>query len=361
MPIIISVSTITPSNKIIQSDTAEFARELFHEEFHDINRLLQVFDNGQIKHRNFSMPLDWYYKDHTLKERNDLYIQLATEYGKEAIELCLSNEEFLDSPVDCSEIDAIYFISSTGFSTPTIEAKIANLLPFKSNIKRVPIWGLGCAGGASGLSRAYEFCLAYPKGKVLVLCTELCSLTFQKEDQSKSNLIGTSLFADGVACALVAGDEVNDIQVTKNTLPVISGTDSQLMPNSEDVMGWEVKNDGLNVVFSRSIPSLIKNWFGPVVQDFLKEHQISLEEVDYFVAHPGGKKVLDAYEKMFDEKRDMTSISRKILEDNGNMSAPTVLFVLNEFMKKDSDVGQVGLLGALGPGFSSELVLLEWK
>lgn len=161
-------------------------------------------------------------------------------------------------------------------------------MPFSEYVKRIPIWGLGCAGGASGLSRAFEFCLAYPKAKVLVLCVELCSLTFQPNDYTKSNLIGASLFADGVACALVCGDEVE--VSSSEPRPNFVATAAKTMDNSEDVMGWNMKNDGLHVVFSKSIPSIIEKWLEPFVTEFLTEYQLSAEQIDHFIAHPGGKK-----------------------------------------------------------------------
>ena len=179
-----------------------------------------------------------------------------------------------------------------------------NLLPFRDDTKRVPIWGLGCAGGAAGISRAYEYCLAYPTANVLVLSVELCSLTFQKDDYSKSNLVGASLFSDGVACALVAGDYSN-IKANQ-PMPKIIATSSKFMPDSEDVMGWDVKNSGLHVIFSKSIPSIITKWLGPFVHEFLSVNELTKDDITHFVAHPGGKKVLESYEAAlgFDSIKD---------------------------------------------------------
>lgn len=237
-----------------------------------------------------------------------------------------------------------------------------NELPFTKNTKRIPIWGLGCAGGAAGVSRAYEYCLAYPEAKVLVLCIELCSLTFQRNDRTKSNVIGTSLFADGVACALLVGDEVDVIEWSNiDTLPHIHSTGSYLMPHSEDVMGWDVKDNGLYVVFSRDIPNIIREWLKPTTEEFLQQANIELTDIKEFIFHPGGKKVLDAYEEALNIPNTMTQRSRNVLRDNGNMSSPTVLYVLNECMKEPKAKGDIGIMGALGPGFSAELLQLEWQ
>lgn len=362
MSSILSVSSLQPPYSLRQEETTEFARELFAESFHDIERLLNVFANGDIKERQFAVPLSWFRNEHSLKERNDLYIERATSYSVDVIKRCLSNRHFLKEDVDVEDIHAIFFISSTGMSTPSIDARVMNKLPFSIHTKRLPLWGLGCAGGAIGLSRAHDYCEAYPKENVLVVCVELCSLTFQKEDHSKSNLIGTSLFADGVACALVVGDESPLLVKQKNkTCPSIVATESIFMRDSEDVMGWDVKNAGLYVVFSRHIPSIIENVFKEYVENFLEKNRLQLEDISLFLAHPGGKKVLDAYKNSLKIEEEMLRYSKSVLSEHGNMSSPTVLYVLERAMIEDNKEDSFGLLVALGPGFCSELALLKWK
>lgn len=358
MPRVVSVSTFHPPNVIEQEQTADFARNVFKDHFQDIERLIKVFQNGQIEKRHFTMPLHWFEKDHGLQERNDLYIEKAVDYGAEAISMCLKDETYLIEPQRAEDIEAIFFISSSGMSTPSIEARIMNRLPFSDRTKRIPIWGLGCAGGAAGVSRAYEYCLAFPEARVLILSVELCSLTFQRNDHSKSNLIGTSLFADGAACVLMAGDKAT--VKTNRPVPSVVKTESKLLPDSEDVMGWEIKDEGLHVVFSRDIPSIIRSWLGPFVNAFLREQGLSVEHIAHFVAHPGGKKVLDAYEDTLRLSEKKTAHSRDVLSQFGNMSSPTVLYVLDRFMKGDVKSGDYGLMAALGPGFSGELLLLQW-
>ncbi|NEU31653.1 type III polyketide synthase [bacterium LRH843] len=362
MPSIVSVSSFTPPYRLSQDTTTEFARELFGENFQDIERLLTVFANGQIEERQFAVPLGWFREDHTLKERNDLYIELATEFCVEAILRCLTNSAFLKEEISVGSIDAIVLVSSSGMSTPSLDARIMNKLPFSLHTKRIPLWGLGCAGGAVGVSRAHEHCLAFPSANVLVICVELCSLTFQRNDRSKSNLIGTSLFADGVACALICGDESKWIhQVKKATRPTIVATKSTLLPNSEEVMGWDVRDSGLHVVFSRDIPSIISEWLEPNVSTFLEEQGVTLEHLSSFIAHPGGKKVLDAYVRALGIEEEMLDASKTVLRSHGNMSSPTVLYVLEQEMARINGDGDYGLMAALGPGFSSELVFLQWK
>lgn len=359
MPKISSISTLTLPYTLTQSDTESFTKHLFQNKIPHIERLLQVFKNGEIETRNFAVPLEWHEKDHTFEERNNLYIELAVKYGKEAIKKCLENKNFLSKPISTEDIDAFIFVSSTGISTPSIDARIMNILPFSNRTKRIPLWGLGCAGGASGISRAFDYCLAHPKEKVLLLCVELSSLTFQQGDYSKSNLIGASLFADGVSALLVTGDEVN-ISLER-AVPHILNTASKWLPDSLDIMGWDIKNDGLHVIFSKDIPSLILKWLSPFIDEFFQEENISKEQLKQFIAHPGGKKVLNAYKEALNLSDEQLEISKNILKHYGNMSSPTVLYVLEQYMLKEQPSKDFGLLLALGPGFSGELVLLQWR
>ena len=351
MSFIRKVVTENAPYHVDQQEIVGVVRNLFGDRYEDIERLLRVFDNGQIESRYFAAPLEWFEKERGLEEKNERYIDEAVRMGSRAVARCLQEAE-----VDKEEVDAFIFVSSSGMSTPTIDARIMNKLQLPPHIKRIPLWGLGCAGGASGMSRAHDYCLAYPDSKVLVLCIELCSLTFQRSDLSKSNLIGTSLFADGAACALVTGKNV------KAPAPgfFVKDTQSTLMRESEDVMGWDIKDEGLHVVFSRDIPKIIEKWLKPNVDLFLRKLGKTTSDVTHFVAHPGGKKVLTAYEKSLGISDEQTNVSRNVLAHYGNMSSPTVLYVLKEFMESQPLNGEEGLLTALGPGFSSEMLWLEW-
>jgi len=359
MPKIASISTYNPPYTLEQRNIEQLTKELFTDKIPQLERLLKVFENGEIKQRHFCVPLEWHKEPHSFEERNNLYIELATEYGVRVIESCLSNSNFLDHPLPPEDIDKIIFVSSTGFSTPSIDARVMNKIKFSDRVKRTPIWGLGCGGGAAGISRAFDYCLAHPEAKVLIVCIELSSLTFQQNDTSKSNLVGASLFADGVSCLLVCGDDV--VLPNKKPLPYILNTASKWMPNSEDVMGWDIKNDGLHVIFSRDIPTIISKWLGPFIDEFLDEQHLSKADIENLVAHPGGKKVLAAYEETLNMSEQHTSISREILQQHGNMSSPTVHYVLEQFMLRETKPETYGLLLALGPGFSGEAVLLQWR
>ncbi|MCK0472363.1 type III polyketide synthase [Halalkalibacter sp. APA_J-10(15)] len=361
MPFIASVSRLEPEYTLNQDTTTEFARELFQEDYQDIERLLTVFQNGQIDQRQFAVPIEWFQKEHSLKERNDLYIELATQYSVKAIEKCLNQPFFLKRTIEYKRIDAIVCVTSSGMSTPSLDARIMNHLPFSPHTKRIPLWGLGCAGGTAGVSRAYEYCRAFPDQNVLVVCVELCSLTFQRKDRSKSNLVGTSLFADGIACALICGDDSSvGSDLNQKRSPFVVSTESTLMPHSEDVMGWAVKDSGLHVVFSRSIPAIIRQWLQPTVVSFLDKVGLKIGNISEFIAHPGGKKVLDAYMESLHINEALLTESKDVLRKHGNMSSPTVLYVLEKIMMKDHQEGEYGLMASLGPGFCSEMVLMQW-
>ncbi|MFJ8262530.1 type III polyketide synthase [Rummeliibacillus sp. NPDC094406] len=354
MPKIHAVSTYSPPHQIPQEKAEEFIHQLFAGRMERLERYLKVFQNAEIHNRQLAMPIEWYKEDHSFSERNDLYIELATDYGARVIQDCLA-----ESSIDVKDINALIFVSTTGISTPSIEARLMNQLSFSEDVVRIPIWGLGCGGGASGISRANDYCLAHPEALVLVICLELCSLTFQPEDLNKSNLIGTSLFGDGVACALVCGDQVK--LSSGKALPSIKNTASRLLSNSEDVMGWRVEDNGLHVIFAKSIPMIIEKWLTPFVKSFLQKNGQSLQNISQFIAHPGGKKVLAAYETALELPKELLAASSFILQQHGNMSSPTVLFVLKHVMEQQPAIGELGIMASLGPGFSGELVLLKWE
>ncbi|MGE8204268.1 type III polyketide synthase [Heyndrickxia sp. NPDC080065] len=359
MPKICGVGLGIPQYKITQAETMEFAHQLFSNTYDDIQRLLKVFENGDIRSRYFVKDLEWFKKEHSFAEKNNAFIEESIKLGINSINDCFY-KAFIPS-LSYDKIDAIFTVCTSGLATPSIEARIMNQLSFKDNVKRIPIWGLGCAGGASGLSRAYEYCLAYPKSIVLVLSIELCSLTFQKDDHSKSNIIGTSLFADGAACTLVVGDECELLKNAKSAVPSIYGTQSNLMKDSLDVMGWDVNDDGLHVIFSKDIPSIVENWLKPIVESFISKYQLGLSDISQFIAHPGGKKVLNAYEKALNFSHSITKDSREVLNQFRNMSSPTIFYVLKRILDKNINPGEWGLAVALGPGFSSEQLLMRWE
>jgi alkylresorcinol/alkylpyrone synthase len=366
MPVIASIGTANPPNGLPQDETKDYAGSLFKNSFSDIERLLKVFDSCEIDKRYFCKPREWFEKEHTWKEKNTAFIENAILLGTEAINTCLQKVNLTSS-----DIDIIVFITSTGVSTPSIDAHIYNILNMKPGLIRVPVWGLGCAGGVAGLARGRELATAYPNSRIIVCCVELCSLTFMYNDRSKANLIATSLFADGAAAVLILGDKL--IQEHNNVppgtiletgpdgrYPKIISSQSYTWNDSLDVMGWDVQNDGLMVIFSGSIPAIITQSIKPQVECFLHKNNLSPADITRYIAHPGGMKVLKAYEAALDIEPGQLDTARYILRNYGNMSSCTVYYVLEEELKKSHKHGEYGLVFAVGPGFSCEQVLIQW-
>jgi alkylresorcinol/alkylpyrone synthase len=352
MPKILAVGTAVTPYSVKQEEAQTFARECFAPSFPQIERYMSIFDHASIHNRYISQPISWYKQQHPFTEKNRIYVETAIELGEKAIRTCLDKQGW--TPED---IDHLVFVSTTGIATPSMDARLINRLSMKSDVKRTPVWGLGCAGGVAGLSKAYEFAKANPSEKILLLAVECCSLTFCPLDHSKSNLVATSLFADGAAAVLICGDQV---LLPDGTFPEITGAQSFLWPDTEEVMGWDLTGDGLKVIFSRSIPELVLKKVKPVVQRFLDEAGVPLSQIDVFLTHPGGKKVLEAYQKALNLPPGSLNGAFEILAGYGNMSSATVLFLLERELMQTHPAGSYGLMAAMGPGFSLELSLLHW-
>lgn len=350
---LVAIGTAVPPYEVQQSEAQSFAKELFSRSFRDIQRLLPLFEHTGIMKRRFSRPRSWFEEEHSFAEKNNAYIETACQLGEAAIRRCLAQ-----CGLDVTEIDHLIFVSTTGMATPSIDARLVHRMGINPHVKRTPIWGLGCAGGVVGLARAFESAQAIPAQKVVLLTVECCGLTFRRNDLSKSNLVATSLFADGAAAALVVGEDVKLAHV--QTCPTMVGTMSTILPDSLDVMGWDFLDDGLKVIFSKEIPVLVRKEIRPLVIDFINKYQLTLDDIDHYITHPGGRKVLEAYQEALGLSKESFSHAYQVLQQYGNMSAVTVLFVLAEELKQQRKKQEYGLVSALGPGFSAEFLLLKW-
>ena len=352
MPSLAAISTIDFPYKAPQSEVKQYAKELFQPSFPQVERMLSAFDNAEIKTRNFCKPLDYYSSVHSFKEQNDEYIKIALEYSIIAIE-----EAVASAQINKNEITDIIFVSTTGLATPSMDALIINKMKLNQNIVRTPIFGLGCAGGVSGYAKASILAKANPDAIVLLVAVELCSLTFLRNDFSKSNFIGTSLFADGISACIIKGD--NHYVKTKNELTFLA-SQSKLYYDTLDVMGWEFHDAGFKVLFSQDIPNIISQNIRNDVSGFLNKHQLTLSDIKNFIFHPGGKKILTAYKEALavDDEGVFLNNSREVMNDYGNMSSTSVLYVLERFISQGYEDGY-GLMVSMGPGFSSEMVLLK--
>ena len=349
MPKIVAVATAVPEYQVDQATVCETVSNHFSGRLGELDRLLPIFNNAGITTRYFSRPMDWMVQPHSLEERNRAYMHCATDLSAAvALKLIEQNEM---SPED---FDYIIYVNTTGLSTPSIDARLINKLSLRRDIHRTPVWGLGCAGGAAGLAHAYRYLLGHQQGKVLLIATELCGLTFLADDYSKSNLVATALFSEGSAAVLLAGDQVNTSGME------IIGTKSTFYPDSLDVMGWNIVSKGLQVIFAQRIPDIVKEHAAKDIDDFLITHNLSLKDISAFLFHPGGTKVLKAYETALELTNNELALSWDILNDYGNISSVTVLFILERFMNQNRQGGDgYGLITALGPGFCSESMLIK--
>lgn len=342
-PRLASLAVSAPPGEIRQKDVAEAADAIFAGEAPAFERMRSVYANAGIDTRHFSVPLSWHRRPHGWPERHDRFVEGALDLLERAATDCLSR-----AGVAPGQVDGIVVVSTTGMTAPSLDARLMERMPFRRNVQRLPVFGLGCAGGVLGLSRTAALARADPDSCWLFLVAELCGLTFRSNDHSNSNIVATALFGDGAAAALVSCNAQG---------PAITAWGEHTWPGSLDVMGWRVEEDGFGVLFSRDIPSLVRQRFREAAETFLDAHGYSLGDIETFVMHPGGAKVVDALEQALGIDSSQLETARSVLRDYGNMSAATVLFVLERALAENPP-GRM-LLGALGPGFTAGFAVLE--
>lgn len=370
MPVIRSLATALPPYTVPQEAIRDLARAHFAPALPDIDRYLPVFRHARIDTRQFVAPLEWFMVPHSFKECNDLFIEAATALGEAAALHTLQA-----AGLEPHDIDHLFWVSTTGLAAPSPDAILINRLGMGRHIRRTPIWGLGCAGGVAGLARAFEYTRAFPDHRALLLTVELCSVTFQWDDRSKRNLIAASLFADGAAAVLVEGDELairpgtepgrstEDYRLAAQSpgRPItILGTQSTLWPGTLDMMGWDIVDTGMRVVFSSRIPSIVQSLMRENVAAFLAPYGLAIDDIDHWVLHPGGAKVIAAYQAALGIDPERLRPTGEVLRRCGNMSSATIFFVLEAFLRAGAPAaGEYGVLAVLGPGFSCELALIK--
>ncbi|WP_034385182.1 type III polyketide synthase [Deinococcus sp. YIM 77859] len=344
-PVLRSLVTGNPPYRVPQQEVREVARRVFPR-LAARARMLDVFDNAHIETRALARPLPWYEQERGFGEKNAVFVEEAR-----ALTLRLAREALARAELAPADVDAVVLVNTSGISAPSLDAYLIETLGLNRHAARLPVWGLGCAGGAAGLARAADLVRAGHR-RVLYVAVELCSVTLVKGDETKSNFVGTALFSDGGAALVVTAPDVPG----PPPLLALHGGYSTLIEASEDIMGWDVVDEGLKVRFSRDIPTLVRSMMRENVEAALTAFGWQLEEVGTFVVHPGGVKVLAAYEAALDLPPGALDASRRVLAAHGNMSSVTVLFVLEETLRA-SPQGR-GLLSAMGPGFSAEHVLV---
>ena len=347
VPRLSAVATAVPPYPLDQDDVIERVKLLFGCA-PDLDRLLPVFLNTGIHRRYSCVPLEWYDTAHGWPERNRIYLSSALDLLEAATNraLCLTGRHKDD-------IDSIVVVSTTGIATPSLDALLIERMGLRSTVQRLPIFGLGCAGGVLGLARAASQAAVAPGKTVLFLVVELCALSFRRDDWSKSNIVATALFGDGAAAALLSTDGEG---------PTLVAAGEHTWPGSLDVMGWEVADDGLRAIFSRDIPKLVTTQLQDAASEFLARHGLAIDKVDRFVCHPGGAKVIAALEHAFGLAQSALVEARAVLRDYGNMSAATVMFVLERMLAEARATGarwEHALMNALGPGFTAGFLVID--
>lgn len=346
-PALLSLATAVPPHRLDQADIARKSAELFAGAYEDFRRLMGIYGNAAVETRYSCVPLDWYAEDHDFKTRNAVYVANALDLLEDAAARALAQ-----AGLDADAIDAVVAVSTTGIATPSLDALVIERMKLRRDARRLPIFGLGCAGGVVGLARAAEMAAARPGSNILLLIVELCGPTFRKDDPSKSNVVATALFGDGAAAAVLRADGAD------RGILRLAAWGEHTWPASLDIMGWHVENDGFGVLFSPEIPAIVQREYRTALDAFLARHGLELGDIDGFAMHPGGARVIAALEQVLEREPGSLADSRAVLRDYGNMSAPTALFVLERILSKPNPAGRL-LISSLGPGFTAGFMIAE--
>jgi alkylresorcinol/alkylpyrone synthase len=347
---IIGAGSAFPGNVYEQQAITSALQEAWQSQLDNPEVLHRLHSRCGVERRHLTLPLEAYDRVTSWGQANDLWIESAQSLGRDAI--CRAITPLGIAPRD---IDALFFVSVTGVASPSIDARLVNRMGLSPNIKRVPMFGLGCVAGAAGLARAADYVRAFPDQIAVVLSVELCSLTWQRDDTSVANMISTGLFGDGAAAVVVAGRD------TDFAGPEIIATKSVFYPGSEDVMGWDISETGFHIVLSPDVPKVIRENLGSDVDCFLAESWLRRSDIASWIIHTGGPKVLEAVEDSLDLPADALQASWECLRQVGNLSSASVLLVLQDALAhRRGKPGTYSVLAAMGPGFCSELLLLRW-
>jgi alkylresorcinol/alkylpyrone synthase len=348
--IIASVGRAFPEHYYDQATLIAAFKKHWAGRHYNLDRLEDLHRHVLVGGRHLALPLEAYQNLQTFEDSNRVYIETAKEIGAQALLDGLGKANL--RPRD---VDHLFFITTTGVATPSIDALLVNRLQLRADVKRSPIFGLGCLAGAAGVARAADYLRGFPDQVVVLLSVELCSLTLQKDDLSIPNIIASGLFGDGAAAAVVVGKN------RKAEGPRILGSRSFFYPDTEYVMGWNVTGDGFGVVLSADVPKIVRNHIGENVEQFLADHGLDRNQIVSFICHPGGPKVLEAFEDSLQLPEEALAPTWDSLRRLGNLSSASILMVLHDAMKGTRPpTGSYSLMVAMGPGFCSEMVLLQW-
>lgn len=350
-----SVATTTPAGNLSQDHAIELLDRWLNDQ--DTDRLpfsrgrsREIFRNAGVNERSTVRSPENLLQAMDFGEKSDRFLEHAPALAETVIGKAIDHTN-----IELPDIDLLITVSCTGFSIPSLDAYLMNELDFAPDTRRLPIAELGCAAGASALSRARDYLEAYPDSKVLVLSVELCTLNFQPGDLTRAQIVSAALFGDGAAAVVLSNDTSNPSRG-----PKFLDYESKFFHDSLEYMGYKNNQQGMSIMLSPKIPGEVRSSGGAIVRSFLDKHDLSPGDIDHFVAHPGGQAILDALEEALDLDGDDLAPSRLVLEQFGNLSSTTVLFVLEEVLSSNPSTGDLGLVLAFGPGFNADLGLLSW-
>ncbi|HXE14592.1 MAG TPA: 3-oxoacyl-[acyl-carrier-protein] synthase III C-terminal domain-containing protein [Bryobacteraceae bacterium] len=348
---IASTGTALPRHYYPQEVLIDAFRQHWGNKLERFAVLEHIHTATRVDGRYLVLPIESYPGLKRWGDANNIWLDAALELGQEAICKALDH-----GGIERQKVAALFFVSITGISSPSVDARLVNRMGLNRNIKRIPIFGLGCVAGAAGIARAADYVKAFPDEVAVLLSVELCSLTLQQDDLSVANLISVGLFGDGAAAVVLAGSNV-----ANGASPEIVATRSIFYPNTEEVMGWDVSEKGFRIVLSRDVPVVVQDNLRRDADCFLADHGLSRRDIGSWVIHTGGPRVLEAATEALELPDGAIQASWDCLRKTGNLSSASVLFVLDEVMKNRRPTpGTWGLLAAMGPGFCSELLLLKW-
>ncbi len=350
---IASVAGALPEHHYSQDELISGFIQIWSEQHHNPDRLVRLHEAVQVGERNLALPMNEY-RNMSFGDANDAFIRVGTDIGERAIRKALQ-----EANLEPADVDIIFTTTVTGIATPSLDARLVNRLGLRSDVKRVPMFGLGCVAGAAGISRMNDYLAGHPDQVGVLLSVELCSLTLQRGDFSVPNMIASGLFGDGAAAVVGVGRNRGQEMDCKG--PQVVDTRSRFYPDTERVMGWDVEDTGFKIVLAASVPDVVRRYIRDDVDGFLAEHGMDIAHINQWICHPGGPKILTAFEdclELPDGALEKTWIS---LREIGNLSSSSVLFVLRDTLAEMEPKGEEsGMLMAMGPGFCSELVLLKW-
>ncbi|MFC8076140.1 type III polyketide synthase [Streptomyces sp. NPDC057307] len=312
--------------------------------------------SARVRSRHMALPLDDYAKLDGFGAANDVFIEVAGDLGAEAVRGALGT-----AGLRPEDVDLLLFTSVTGVAAPSVDARLVGRLGLRPDVKRLPVFGLGCVAGAAGVARLHDYLRGWPEQVAVLLSVELCSLTFQRDDPSPANLVASGLFGDGAAAVVAVGEHFAGTPEVTTAGPSVVATRSRMYPDTGHVMGWSVTGSGFRVVLDPSVPDVVRRFLADDVRGFLAEHGLTPADITAWVCHPGGPKVLEAVSESLDLPEGALDVTWRSLSEVGNLSSSSVLHVLRDTLARCApEPGSPGLMIAMGPGFCCELVLLRW-